>query len=308
MARRISICILNWEQPTLTEICLQALLTLPETSATESLVDIILIDNGSRDSSVQQIQLFIDNADYPNIHFLTNSTNRGYAAGNNTGIRYALDKLSADYIWILNNDTIPEQDSLMYLIDSANENPQVAIWGSTLLESDSSTIQTAGGCYYKPCLSTYKQALKGTVLTASTELNLNKPLDYIAGASMFIKADLFRHTGLLNEDYFLFFEELDLAKRVSYPQSIDWCKASRIVHKGGASMPKKSSGYISSVAEYHSNISALKFTRTCYAHCLPIMVPFRFIAKSLKYLITMDWRLLQPLVLSYRDYFTHQQK
>ncbi len=306
MALRVSICVLNWEQPTLTTNCLAALLALPEFSDTESLVDVILIDNGSRDDSVRQIQLFVDSVDYPHIHFLTPSKNKGYAAGNNIGIRYAFNKLAPDYIWILNNDTVPRKDSLKYLISAAIDKPQVAIWGSTLLEADGAIIQTAGGCYYSPCLSTYKQALKGVSFANSKQLTLKKPLDYIAGASMFIKAELLSQEKLLDEEYFLFFEELDLCKRVPESQSIEWCKESVIVHKGGASMPNKRNASVSGVAEYHSNISALKFTHTYYAHCLLIMVPFRFMAKFFKYLALRDLHLLKPLALSYWDFFTRR--
>lgn len=75
-----------------------------------------------------------------------------------------------------------------------------------------------------PCLSTYKHALKGLTIEEAAHAELPKPLDYIEGAAMFVRAEVFRTIGLFNEEYFLYFEELDLIRRLPSGSHIDWCK------------------------------------------------------------------------------------
>ncbi len=88
-------------------------------------VSIIVVDNNSQDGSDYSIHKFIENASYEKIHFLQNTTNSGYAAGNNLAIRYALEHLSPDFVWILNNDTLPTADSLSQLLEAAEKQPSL---------------------------------------------------------------------------------------------------------------------------------------------------------------------------------------
>ena len=292
----VSICILNWEAESLTVCCLKQLLQLKEIEGHADNISIIVVDNNSQDGSDYSIHKFIENSSYEKIHFLRNTTNSGYAAGNNLAIRYALEHLSPDFVWILNNDTLPTADSLSQLLEAAKKQPSVAIFGSTLLDENGSVVECAGGSYYSPCLSTYKHALKGLTIEEAVHAELPKPLDYIEGAAMFVRAEVFRTIGLLNEEYFLYFEELDLVRRLPSDSHIDWCKKSFVRHIGGASMESK-------VAEYHSNLSALIYTRKYHPYCFPFMAVFRFMAKLFRNILTGRWSLNEALVSSYKHYF-----
>ncbi|WP_419634369.1 glycosyltransferase family 2 protein, partial [Thiolapillus sp.] len=174
--------------------------------------------------------------------------------------------------------------------------PSVAIFGSTLLDENGLVVECAGGSYYSPCLSTYKHALKGLTIEEAAHAELPKPLDYIEGAAMFVRAEVFRTIGLFNEEYFLYFEELDLIRRLPSGSHIDWCKKSFVRHIGGASMESK-------VAEYHSNVSALMYTRKYHPYCFPFMAVFRFTAKLFRNILTGSWSLNEALVSSYKHYF-----
>jgi len=292
----VSICILNWEAESLTIRCLKCLLQLDEIARLTCNVSIIVVDNDSQDGSDLAIHEFIKNSSYKGFHFLRNPTNSGYAAGNNIAIRYALAQLSPDFIWILNNDTLPTPNSLSRLLEAADKQPLVAIFGSTLLDESGTVVECAGGSYYSPCLSTYKHALQGLTIEDIVHAALPKPLDYIEGAAMFVKAEIFREIGLFNEEYFLYFEELDLTRRLPSDKHIAWCKRSLVRHIGGASMENK-------VAEYHSNVSALIYTRKYHPHCFPFMAVFRFTAKLFRNISTGRWSLNKALLSSYRYYF-----
>lgn len=293
----ISICILNWQAAPLTLQCLKYILRLDNINSASQQVDIIIVDNGSQDDSARQINSFINTSSFKRFHFIQSTENKGYASGNNLAIDYSLQHLSPDYIWILNNDTLPSTNSLSALLNAANNQPSVAIWGSTLLDQSGEYIECAGGSYYHPCLSTYTNALKGNPADAAeAATSLLKPLDYIEGAAMFVNADVFRKIGLFNDDYFLYFEELDLIKRLPSGWGIEWCSKSFVRHIGGGSME-------SEIAEYQSNISALIFTRKHYPYCLPFMAIFRFIAKIFRNTLTGRWHLNQALLSSYAQYF-----
>jgi GT2 family glycosyltransferase len=292
----ISICILNWQAASLTIQCLRSILQLDSINESQNPIDIIVVDNDSQDHSASHIKTFIADSEYHRLHFIQSNENQGYASGNNLAITYSLDQLSPHYIWILNNDTRPARDSLSALLDAANKEPSVAIWGSTLLDERAKIVECAGGSYYRPCLSTYKNALKGLPVDAINESQLKEPLDYIEGAALFVDADIFRQCGLFNEDYFLYFEELDLIRRLPLDRRIAWCKNSLVRHIGGASV-------VSEVAEYQSNLSALIYTRKHHPHCMPLVVIFRFTAKFFRHTLAGRWKLNKTLVLSYKDYF-----
>lgn len=296
MSMNVSICILNWQASSLTIRCLQHLLQLNEITEDSDKIDIVIVDNHSQDNSAKHISDFIAQSKYKRFHFIQSNENQGYAAGNNQAIAYALEQLSPQYIWILNNDTLPSRDSLTALLEAATEDPSVAIWGSSLLDVNGRYLECAGGSYYHPCLSTYSNALKGVLVDAiSNELSI-KPLDYIEGAAMFVDAIIFREYGLFNEKYFLYFEELDLIKHLPPNRRIEWCKKSLVRHVGGASVENK-------MAEYQSNLSALIYTRKYHPFCFPFMAMFRFTAKLIRNTFTGKWSLNKTLLSSYKHYF-----
>ena len=106
----------------------------------------------------------------------------------------------------------------------------------------------------------------------------------------------------LNEDFFLYFEELDLAKRLQPGLEMGWCKNALIKHAGGASTGT-SNNQRTVMSEYHATLSALKFTRLHYPGHLWLMAPVRFLSKCLQLLLKGEFRLLVPLTQAYRDFW-----
>ncbi len=301
MAYRITICVLNWETPEVTIQCLHSLLNLETTESCIQHLDLVVIDNGSGDDSLNRLRNFIDTLD-SGIHLIGSPSNLGYAGGNNLAIRHALDHFQPDFIWILNSDTRPFPDALAQLLQAAAERPEIRIWGSTLLDESGTRVLSAGGSYYHPCLSLHRDALRGLEAERAATAALPRPLDYISGASMFVDARVFREHGLLNEEYFLFFEELDLVQRVGRDR-IAWCPRARVRHAEGTSMKGSGKSHPSPTAEYHSTLSALKYTRRYHPPCLPAVAPFRLLAKLTRHAITGGWHLWRPLLAAYRDFF-----
>lgn len=194
-------------------------------------------------------------------------TNRGYSAGNNIGIRLAMQQSDAHYIWILNNDTLVPADTLSVLVNAFSHAPEkTAIMGAKVVYADQpDRIQCLGGSVYNPWLGRAHQVYTGYNVASLSNMNNVPPIDYVAGASMLVRSNFIYEIGLLSETYFLYFEELDWctrAKRAGWhityePQAV-------VYHKEGASIgaSKASTHYSNIMADYYFHRSRFLYTQT----------------------------------------------
>ena len=276
--------------------------------------DIVLVDNNSTDYSVENIERWLksivdEEPFYSNPQFnctkktiysiinecefynnkLNNdsfitiikaNSNNGYAAGNNIGIRYAINNLPFDYIWILNNDTVVERDCLSKVIDySSKLDNDVGMIGTTVKFYYSPTILQSLGCTYNPFLGFSTQlGLNRKESTISKYRKDTNIIDYISGCSIIVTNKFIKSVGLLSEDYFLYFEEIDWASRgKKFGFRIDFCYDSVIYHKDGASTKVNKHSLLSSpFSDYHFSKSKIKFTKKFYKFFLPY-VYFSFV-------------------------------
>ncbi|HEY5700639.1 MAG TPA: glycosyltransferase family 2 protein, partial [Gammaproteobacteria bacterium] len=278
-------------------------------------LEIVVGDNGSDDSERDRLHRGL--ADDPRVQLIDYKVNLGFAAGHNRNLEAVLARTRPDFTWLLNNDCVVESQCIDALLNCASRNPEVGIWGATLLELDDRNIQCAGGCTYNSWLTTYRSHGRG--IPSSKRHRLKRvQFDYVSGASMFfpigtietgliparklsnIETD--RAFELLNESFFLYFEELDLAERLKPGLSLGWCRDALILHTSGHTTGAAGSRR-SAQAEYHSTLSALKFTRLYYPRRLWLMAPARFLAKSAQLLFTGNFRLLGSMVSAYQDFW-----
>lgn len=214
---RVSCIVLNWNGWGHTIECLSAL-----RECTYKRVTPIVVDNGSTDGSVSRIR-----AAFPEILLLESGKNLGFAAGNNIGIRHALAK-GADYVWLLNNDTKPDPDALCELVSKA--------------VSDTSIGAVASICYYADEPSTV-QAWAGArvnLWTGSARLSMNpRPDDWfhsLNGTSFLISRAALEDVGLLDEKFFLYWEDTEFCLRLRKEGwRIAAAPRSRVLHKVGGS-------------------------------------------------------------------------
>lgn len=299
--------ILNWNRAHDTCACLTSLLPIVRR---RELV-LIVCDNASCDDSVDRLlewaeQHFALGEDLGEWDFLLVQTgdNLGYAGGNNVGIRYALER-GFEFLWILNNDTVVADDALEALRTCAQRAPQIGIFGSTVAEYyRPHRVQMAGGCRYDPWTTIMRPIYAGkdvqTVLLASERV----PLAYVSGAAMFCRAEVFRRVGLLDERFFLYYEELDLAQRLRRAGfELGWCPKSLVYHKGGASTGGRSwvNRRDSWQSHYHENLSTLLYTRKHHPWLLPIAAGLRLGGKALVYLARSRLDLVSALLRAYWD-------
>jgi GT2 family glycosyltransferase len=297
---KVAIVILNWNGWKETQLCIDSLLPILNENT-----HLIICDNDSSDDSWEHLQSFLNQSF---ITLLRNDKNKGFAGGMNVGINYALENLHPDFVWLLNNDVQIYPDALEKLLISADKRKNIGMWGSTLLENDGKT-QCAGGCKYYPFLTIFKPILAGKTLNEINEKEIDPDkikLDYIAGAALFIRTEAIKKIGLLNEEYFLFYEELDYTQRLKKANfNIAWCKESVVIHKGSASVGNVRENNKEKIknANYYENLSTLKYSKNFYPKTFWLIFINRFILKSLALIITGRWYLFAPLFKAYRDYF-----
>jgi GT2 family glycosyltransferase len=306
---RTAIIVLNWNAPADTLLCLESLLPIVK----DKLATMIVCDNHSDDDSVDIINRWallhfphvVDNtADAAKFVLFQIESNSGYAAGNNVGIQYALDN-DFNYVWILNNDTVVEPDALSTLVDYVEKHPQIACCGSTLVDySEPTKLQCAAGCQYNPLSTVRTEIYHGCDLSWVQKQEKTLKLDYICGAAMFFNIDALRNIGLMNQQFFLYYEELDLAQRLKKAgYQLGWCKASVVRHQQRSN--KKVNEDQQQFLHYHENLSTLIYTWLHHRSIFVFAATFRLIAKIIVLPFTNRIRLLPSLFKAYQDFYLH---
>lgn len=219
------IVLVNWNGWRDTAACLESCAGLHYAH-----VHTIVVDNGSTDDSVARLR-----ERFPELHLLEMGANLGFAGGSNAGIHSAL-ALGADYIWLLNNDTVVDPGALDALVEVMVEHPSVGIAGSRILYLDRpDTLWFAGGFFSRPWgLATHR----GADETDEGQYGSLADADFVTGCSLFARASAARVIGPLDERYFLYWEDVDWSVRARLAGlRVVYVPGSRVLHKLGASMP-----------------------------------------------------------------------
>ncbi len=199
MCPLVSAVLLNWNGYEHTSTCLASL-----AEASYPNLNIIVVDNGSKDASVEQLRELV--RDRPAINLLENPENLGFARGCNVGIRYAYE-LGADYILLINNDSTAAPGFLEPAVKAAENDPSVGlVSGKIYLGRGGSELWYAGGNI---------DLLKGSVTVAGFretdrgQYDQCRTIGFVTGALMLIKRSVIDSIGPLPEEYFFGQEEWD---------------------------------------------------------------------------------------------------
>lgn len=197
---------------------------------------------------------------------IENPANLGFAGGCNIGLRYALQH-GCSYVWLLNNDTVVSPTALREMVLTAEKDPSIGIVGSKILRYyNPSEVQAYGGTKYCRWMARTPHRKLGE----STE---GKELDCILGCSMLVSHHFLEQIGLMNECYFLYFEELDWAARSKGKFRLGYAATSQVYHKEGASIGSSQSREKRSLlSERYLSRNRIIFTRRFYPVLLPSVV------------------------------------
>lgn len=196
---RVFIVILTFNN----ERTIEALLT--SISPFKTRFNVVVVDNKSRDKTLPKVEK------YSFVKLLKNKKNLGFSAGNNMGIEYALKK-GADVVFLLNPDTTLPKNFLKNFTESTElllENSSVGIVGPKIYSEDGK-IWSVGGKIDNKRYSAY---LIGYGKEDVGQHNFELDLDFISATAVFIKKEVFDRIGLLKEDYFLYYEDVDFCQR-----------------------------------------------------------------------------------------------
>ncbi len=232
---KLSIVIICWNDLKVLPDCLKSI--FEQTTDTE--FEVVISDNGSTDGSRDWVR-----SHYPQCRIVENNANIGYARGNNAGIRACA--ADADYILILNPDTIIHHRALDKWVAWADSQPEVGAFGCRVLNSDGSYQHPA-----RPFPTIWRYWVAALYLRPLARLNARfisdtytgwdgttaRDIDWQSGCCIMLRGQLLRRLNGFDERFFYHFEEVDLCKRVwQESQRIAYTPTVVITHLGGQSV------------------------------------------------------------------------
>ncbi|MEK7076451.1 MAG: glycosyltransferase family 2 protein [Patescibacteria group bacterium] len=204
----LSIIIVNYKNPALLRLCLKSL----EHALNPKLNYEILVVDISSEIETENVVL----EEFPKIKLLPFKNNIGYTKGVNEGIKGS----SGEYFLILNSDIVPLKNSIETLLDYMKKHKDVGLAGPQLLNFDGTPQQSCFGFYnaitigyrrvgYLP----FKKQILGEFLLEGKDLSGIQPVDWLMGSALMARRDAINKVGLMDEKFFLYFSDVDWAKR-----------------------------------------------------------------------------------------------
>jgi len=280
----VYIVLLNWNDSENTISCIKSI-----KYNLEKPVKIIVADNYSDDDSLKKIIEYVKENNYKSkvydrvsiqkkyelktllkdneeFIFIKNEKNGGFAYGNNSGLMYAMLSPNCEYVWLLNTDTEIESNSLKKIIQVFEENQEIGMCGSVLIDFyDRSKIQCFGGGNFYKYLGKSKLYLKDYPLKTVGSIKYKSP-SFIMGASLCVRTGCLKSTGLMDETFFMYAEEISWQHAAMHNGwKIGVAPESFVYHKGMVSSGGKSPNYYKML-----NKSTIKFIKKTYG--IPVVV------------------------------------
>ncbi len=237
-------------------------------------------------------QAISEAADCATIHLLRAPANRGFAAGNNLGIRAALGDPRVGYVWLLNPDTLVLPGAGEALVKYFAAHPAAGIAGSTLVYYHLPTMVQGAGVIYDVRTTIGRQIFNGWPLDSLPErMPARVEPTYAIGASMMVSRHFIEQVGEMTEAYFLYFEEMDWTERNRHRFSIGWARNSIVYHKEGGTIGTSTVADPSAQSVYFFTRALLLFYRR--HHPLLIAVALLRVAfNGTRYLARRKWPLV----------------
>jgi len=230
---KIAIIIVNWKQYQLTKLCLYSLQKIKYDN-----YQIILIDNESNPKELKKIKNQFDK-----IITFPNQKNLGFTGANNIGIEYAI-KNDFEYVMLINNDTEVEKNFINPLIELLEKNQNFGAAQPLILNYyNRNKVWSAGGFLNK---------FFGYTYVIKSPEGIKKNIDWITGCCFFLRTDVIKKIGLLDEKFFAYYEDVDWSIRIKNAgYDLAFVKSSVVYHHGSKSSKNESNeGTLSPFVHY----------------------------------------------------------
>ena len=232
------VIIVNYKTPALCLDCLDSLWTGGDDNA-----EILVVDNASGDDSVEIINRSIADNNRSNTRAIPSEVNAGFSAGNNIGIKQS----TADFILLLNSDTIVRPGAIDILMQTLIDNPGMGM-ASPRLEWPNEQPQESCFRFHRPinelirsaCTGPITKLLKRYEVPVAVDEGISYP-EWTSFACVMIRREVLDDIGLLDEEFFMYFEDVDFCQRARRAGwNIIHNPNARVVHLRGGSSPVKS--------------------------------------------------------------------
>jgi GT2 family glycosyltransferase len=193
-------------------------------------LDIVVVDNASNDATVAAIQ-----ATYPQVHLICHTENLGGTGGFNAGLKWAYTQDKYDYLWLLDNDVVVHKRALIELVNVLQQQPDIAVVGSTMLQLDYPWRINEMGAYidyqrklgqfilnrHLEPISAWMGQPVAKLIQSEADLSNLLPhchaimdVDYVAAASLLVRAEVAKQAGLWR-DYFIHYDDVEWCLRIA---------------------------------------------------------------------------------------------
>ncbi len=238
---KVSIVIVNFQTPQLVVDCLDA---LDNEKSKDDQFNTFIVDNNSGDDSVKVLDAWINSSRYTSQRQLVaHTSNSGFSSGNNIGIKASTSK----FVLLLNSDTIVRPGAIDLLVKTLQDNPQMGM-ASPRLEWPDGSPQESCFRFHRPINELIRSAATGPITRLferyEVPLRVSDKVMYpewTSFACVLIRRQVFEDIGLLDEEFFMYFEDVDFCKRA---REAGWGiihnPEAHVVHLRGGSSPVKS--------------------------------------------------------------------
>ena len=209
-------------------------------------MEVWVVDNNSTDGSVQMVR-----DKFPQVHLIANSDNPGFATANNQALR----QCSGDYILLLNPDTLVQRDTFHTCLDFFREHPDCGGLSVKMINGEGQFLKESKRGFPSPATSFYKisgliklfprNKKMGAYYMGHLDDDTVNEVDVLPGAFLMISRPALEKTGLLDESYFMYGEDIDFSWRIKLAGYKNYyLPTTRILHYKGESTRKSSMNYV----------------------------------------------------------------
>ena len=250
----LSVIIVNFNARDYLVGCLESLFKTTQ----ESTIEVFVVDNGSTDGSCEQVA-----TRFPGVNLICNTVNKGFSGANNQAIKLA----KSDLVLLLNNDTMGLPGAIDTMVRIMKERADLGVVGCTLRNADMSVqisfgrmINIRNEIVLKLVMDRYRKG--GRIMKRYLEWRGHKECrpDWVSGACLMARREALHRVGLMDENFFMYTEEVDLCYRIrQLGYSVLYTPEAEIIHFGGRSTE---TNIAKTVIEYRR--SQLYFYKTHY--------------------------------------------
>jgi len=289
----LAIVILNYNRADLLADCLGSIYATP----TRCSLEVWVVDNASRDASVDVVR-----TRFPQVRLIVSARNGGFAYGNNLALREIVRQADApDYVLLLNNDTVVPPGALDGLVDYLEAHADVGVVGPKLVLADGSLDLACRRSFPTPEVAFYRMTGLAQLFPRSRRFgrynlsyldpDIETEVDSVVGACMLLRTGIIREVGLLDEQFFMYGEDLDWAYRIKqYGWRVVYYPGVQVLHYKRAASTRRA---VPSIRAFYEAMRI--FHRKHYAAITP--APFNVLIEfgiTLKEIIALGRNFIRP--------------